>query len=67
MRTTIKQVLMKRDKMTSAEADEQIADFMSDIEPFIEEGNLTAIEEELLSRFGLEPDYIDEIPGLLGF
>ena len=62
MKTGIKEVLMRRDKMTSEEADELIAEARTELEERIANGNSSAddICEEF---FGLEPDYVWDLLG----
>ena len=52
----LKRILMERDEMTEAEADEQI----SEIRDLVYEGE---DPEELLYDIGLEPDYIFDLIG----
>ena len=56
---TLKQVLMERDELTEAEAEEQIAITRQQVYDRLEEGDLPYdICEEL---FGLEPDFLEEL------
>jgi len=63
---TIKQVLMRRDNMSSEDADALIQDAKDDIARIIEnyedpyEGHEEA-EEVIYDYFGLEPDYLMEL------
>lgn len=52
---TVKEVLMRRDKMTSDEADEVIDDMKSQVLDGADP------EEVLADEVGLEPDYIFDI------
>ncbi len=54
--TSLKQVLMERDELTSKEADELIAEARRMI---LEDGEDP--EEVLYEEFGLEPDYIFDL------
>lgn len=54
MASEIKEVLMRRDGMSSDEADE----FMEDMKAQVQNG---ADPEEVLAEIGLEPDYIWEL------
>lgn len=54
--TSLKQVLMERDELTSKEADELIAEARRMI---LEDGENP--EEVLYEEFGLEPDYIFDL------
>ena len=55
---TLKQVLMRRDKMTAEEADELIAEAREEV------ANGADPEEILYNDFGLEPDYIFDLIGV---
>ena len=56
---TLKKVLMMRDEITEAEAEEQIAAARQEVYERLEEGDLPYdICEEL---FGLEPDFLEEL------
>lgn len=58
---SIKEVLMRRDHMTSARADALIARAKEDLQTRLDEGEMPLdICEEW---FGLEPDYIDDLLG----
>lgn len=59
MKYKIKETLMRRDKISEAEADRMIKEAR---ERVIEDGEDP--EEVLLEEFGLEPDYLED---LLGF
>ena len=56
----LKQILMRRDGLTAAEADAAIEEASEDFYSRIREGDITA-EDVLLEHFGLEPDYILDI------
>ena len=55
---TLKQVLMRRDKMTAEEADELIAEAREEV------ANGADPEEILYNDFGLEPDYVFDLIGV---
>ena len=58
-RETLKQVLMRRDELTSEEADAAIAECKADLLERLESGEMPFdICEE---HFGLEPDYLDDL------
>jgi hypothetical protein len=56
---SLKQVLMNRDGLTSAEADEQILNARRELMQRIEDGEMPFdfCEEE----WGLEPDYLEDL------
>jgi hypothetical protein len=59
MLKTIKQVLITRDKMTSAEADELISDAKEDLNERLEAGEMPF---DICSEwFGLEEDYLEDL------
>lgn len=59
MRETLLQVLMRRDKITEAEAEDCIEDARVDLSERLEIGEIPFdICEEW---FGLEPDYLDNL------
>ena len=56
---SIKQVLMRRDDITSKEADDLISECQNDLNERLENGEMPYdICEEY---FGLEPDYLEEL------
>ena len=57
---TLKQVLMRRDGMTSEEADEAIAE----AKEMLANGEYEDPEECLACEFGLEPDYVWDLMGV---
>ncbi len=58
---TVKQVLMKRDGLTTQEADEEIEDFKDELRNLLNEGgNLEDAYQLIENAFGLEPDYLDD-------
>ena len=58
---SIKNTIMKRDGLTSDEADSLIADAQKDFDYCIATGDLEMAEEVCLDWFGLEPDYLVEL------
>lgn len=55
----IKRVLMKRDGITSDEADEIIADARRALVRYLDDGDFQSAEDICEEYFGLEPDYLD--------
>lgn len=62
MDTSIKEVLMRRDKMTAEEADDLIAEAKADLQQRIADGDPSA-EDICEEYFGLEPDYVIDLLG----
>ena len=58
---TIKQVLIERDGITSAEADELIEEAREQLMKYVEDGDVCGAEDVCQEYFGLEPDYLDEL------
>lgn len=58
---TIKDVLMRRDGMSEAEADSLIDEAREQMYEYLEEGDEQAAEDICQEYFGLEPDYIMEL------
>lgn len=59
-RETVKEILMRRDRMEEEVANERIEAFLEELDYLIEKGNLEEAEELLQDYFGLEPDYLME-------
>jgi len=57
---SIKKVLIKRDGMDPADADDLISDAQDDFNYRIARGDLDAAENICADWFGLEPDYLIE-------
>ena len=57
---SVKDILMKRDNMSSEDADDLIAEFRDCLQEVIDEGNLDEAYDLMAEYFGLEPDYLDE-------
>ena len=57
----LKNTIMKRDGLTSEEADEQIAEFQKELDELMndEQCTLWNVEQLMEESFGLEPDYLD--------
>lgn len=62
---SIKKVLMRRDGISAEEADELIEDALEDLRCCLDEGDFFGAEEVCETHFGLEPDYLDELMGML--
>ena len=58
---TIKQVLMKRDGLTSVEADILIQECKDALADYLANGELDLAEEVCDEYFGLEPDFLTEL------
>jgi hypothetical protein len=58
---TIKDVLMRRDKMTSEEADDLIRESIEDLSTRLTAGELVDETDFAAEWFGLEPDYLWEL------
>jgi hypothetical protein len=57
---SVKEVLMRRDEMSSDDADDLIEEFKVELNRCVEEGSLEEAYELIGDYFGLEPDYLDE-------
>lgn len=57
---SIKEVLIKRDGMDPADADDLISDAQDEFDHHIAHGDLDAAENICQEWFGLEPDYLIE-------
>ncbi len=55
--STIKEVLMKRDGLTSEAADDAIMEARSLLNSYLEDGDIFSAENICEEEFGLEPDY----------
>jgi len=60
MADSLKSVLMKRDQLTSDEADEQIQAARRQFNSYLDSGDLEGAEQICAEYFGLEPDYVIE-------
>lgn len=58
---TIKQVLMRRDGMSSTDAEELISEAKDQLQEYLEDGDLEAAENICEEFFGLEPDFLVEL------
>lgn len=58
---SIKEVLMKRDGMSSQDADDLIREATDDLEDRIADGDFNAAEDVCLEYFNLETDYIFDL------
>jgi hypothetical protein len=61
MRENIKTILMKRDQMTSEEADALISEAMEDLEDRLKDGDFESAYDICMDYFGLEPDYLEDM------
>ena len=61
MTQSLKQELMVRDEITSAQADELISEAREELTSLLEEGNMEDAENICYDYFGLEPDYLIEL------
>lgn len=58
---TLKQVLMRRDGLTEAQADEAIAEAKAALQEYLDEGETILAYDICEEFFGLEPDYLDDL------
>jgi len=58
---SLKEIIMKRDQITSEEADEQIADARKELNQLICRGEEEAAYEICATHFDLEPDYLMDL------
>jgi len=59
---SIKSTIMRRDGLSSDEADQLIEEAREELEAAIDEGcSLDTAEEIIADYFGLEPDYLEEL------
>lgn len=58
---SIKQILMRRDNMTAAEAESLIQDAFNAFHDYLVEDDFEQAYNVCEEYFGLEPDYIDEL------
>lgn len=61
---TVKQILMRRDKMEEWEADKRIEEVQFMIWDCVDQESLECAEDVLREELGLEPDYLDEFIGI---
>jgi len=61
-RGTVKEVLMRRDKMSESDADDLIQEFKDELDAVMGAPDFSFNEpgELMADYFGLEPDYLDE-------
>ncbi len=57
---SVKQVLMRRDKMSEIDADNYIEDAKEELQYLLAEGEMGLLESFCEDWFGLEPDYMHE-------
>ena len=60
-RETIKQVLIRRDKLTPEEAQDRIDEAQEQLDAYLDAGNMTDAYNICADFFGLEPDYLDDL------
>jgi len=60
-RETIKQILIRRDKITPYEADELITSAKESMEEYLAEGDTESAHDICAEYFGLEPDYLMDL------
>ena len=61
MEQTVKQIIVRRDKISEEDADTLIAAFKGELQDLLDENAYLQQAEDLLEDyFGLEPDYLDE-------
>lgn len=58
---TIKQVIMRRDNLTSEQADELIKEAKKTLHAYLDEDDQESAENICEEYFGLEPDYLLEL------
>ena len=58
---TIKQILMRRDGMSSDDADSLIADAQAQLQEYLSFGDQESAYDICEEYFGLEPDYLMEL------
>lgn len=62
---TIKQVIMRRDNLTSEQADELIEEAKKTLYTYLMQDDQESAENICEEYFGLEPDYIMELLGMV--
>ena len=60
MPKSIKSIIMARDNLTEAEADDLIAQTQEAFDDYVSENDLDSAQNICMEFFGLEPDYLDE-------
>ena len=58
---SIKEILMRRDGLTEAEANDEIAEAKDQLDEYLRDGDLASAENICQQYFGLEPDYVMEL------
>lgn len=61
LRESLKEVLIRRDKISAEEADKLILAAQQDLENYLMEDDMEAAYNICEDHFGLEPDYIEEL------
>ena len=60
-RESLKEVLIRRDNLSSQEADNWISDAQNELMELMEEGNMIDAENICMDFFGLEEDYLMDL------
>jgi len=58
---SIKEILIRRDGMSSKDADFLIEDAKEELQFYINDDDMDSAENVCQEFFGLEPDYLDEL------
>ncbi len=58
---TIVQILMRRDRISQQEAQQQVEEARKILHSYLEEGDTEAAFEVCHDYLGLEPDYLEEL------
>ncbi len=61
MAKAIKEILMRRDKLSSFEADDLIAQAKEQLNEYLDSGDEDSAYDICKEFFGLEPDYLTEL------
>ena len=61
MNESIKEILIRRDKMTPEEADDLIQDAKDQLNEYLDDGMVFTAMNICEEFFGLEPDYMEEL------
>ena len=64
--TNLKQTIMRRDRLSSKEADQQIEEAKEALRFYLEDNDFESAENICEEFFGLEPDYIVDLMDFLG-
>ncbi len=58
---SIKEVLIRRDKMSKEEAEDLISEAREALQSYLNEGDISSAEDICAEYFGLDQDYIEEL------